>query len=457
MTESALWLPCTQMQHLDEFPPLHIASGKGAYLYDKNNNAYIDAISSWWVNLHGHCHPVINKQIKQQLDTLEHTLLASITHPTIIELAEKLVAITPTNLSKVFFADSGSAAIECALKMSLQYWHQTGKTKKQTFVSLQHGYHGETLGSLSVTDIPLFSKQYAPLLIQHLRIDSPADIFCPNDKTQTEHEQNSLNQLKALLEKQHEQICAFICEPLVQGACGMGMYSAHYLSQAKKLCEQYDVHLIADEIAVGFGRTGTMFACEQANISPDFMCLSKGLTAGYLPMSCVLTNDTIYQAFLDADLNTGLQKGFLHSHSFTGNPLAATAALASLQVFETEKTLQKNQLLITSIKEHINNIKDRHFVKNARHLGMIAAFTINHPQMLGRELLKQALKQGILIRPIGNHVYIMPPYCITQEQLGDLFDGMMQMLESIIDRISKNTSSHTEKLTYQTIDPKLLS
>lgn len=451
---SALWLPCTQMQQLQAFPPLHIERGLGVYLYDKAGNSYIDAISSWWVNLHGHCHPYINQQLKQQLDVLEHTLLAGVLHPSIVQLAEALVAITPTALTKAFFADSGSAAVECALKMSLQSWHQQGKPQKNTFVSLAEGYHGETLGSLAVTDIPLFRKQYAPLLIQHLRVPSPADIFCATEKTQAEHEADCLAVLEKLFAEKHQQICGFILEPLVQGACGMGMYSANYLVQAKKLCSEYGIHLIADEIAVGFGRTGSMFACEQAGITPDFMCLSKGLTAGYLPMSCVLTTEAIYHTFLD----DSLERGFLHSHSFTGNPLAARAALASLAVFHTEDTLANNQKKMACISQKLQSLSTQLATQEAtqkaitacRQTGMIAAFTVQHKQQIGRKIHQYALAHGVLVRPIGNQVYIMPPYCITLEEIDRLFAVLAAAVAFAI------TQPHQANAD-DNIDPKLLA
>lgn len=442
---AALWLPCTQMQQLTQNPPLHIERGDGLYLYDKTGKSYIDAISSWWVNLHGHCHPEINQKIQLQLETLEHTLLASVVHPSIEELAEKLVAISPTDLTKAFFADSGSSAIECALKMSMQSWHQRGFTQKNTFVSLEHGYHGETLGSLSVTDIPLFSRQYAPLLIQHQRIPSPSDIFCPTDLSQAAHEAASLAALEKRLAEQHMNICAFILEPLVQGACGMGMYSANYLTQAKRLCEFYNIHLIADEIAVGFGRTGHLFSCEQANMSPDFMCLSKGLTAGYMPMSCVLTTDQIYHAFLDERL----ERGFLHSHSFTGNPLAAAAALASLELFEKNHVLETNQVLISHMHKKLTQLASEKHIVHCRQTGMIAAFTVKHAQVVGQHIQRYALSQGVLVRPIGNHVYVMPPYCITTKEIDTLFNVLVDAVHFAV--------GQTPHELEQDIDPKLLA
>lgn len=435
---NALWLPCTQMHALETAPPLEIVRGQGAYLYDKNSKSYFDMISSWWVNLHGHCHPHINTKIKDQLDTLEHTLIASVTHPPILQLAEKLVKITPAPLTKAFFADSGSGAVEVALKMSLQYWQQQGFNAKKKFISLEHGYHGETVGSLSVTDIPLFSEQYKDLIVAQIRVPSPAHIFKPADMSADDYEQDCLAKLESVLQNQNEQICAIILEPLVQGATGMAMYSAQYLLEVAKLAKTYNIHVIYDEIAVGFGRTGTMFACEQMlalanaeekdDLCPDFICLSKGLTAGYLPMSCVMTTDRIYQVFYDEKV----EKGFLHSHSFTGNPLACAAALASLEIFENTHVIAQNQAKIACLAKQLAKLEQSNLpIKDSRQTGMIVAFTLDFTQNRGKELAAYCLEKGVLIRPIGNHVYLIPPYCTTLEQLSEVFEVLKLGIEQL--------------------------
>ena len=417
-SQSPLWLPCTQMQTLKD--PLNIVRGSGALLFDDQGNSLIDGISSWWVNLHGHCHPHIGAAITKQLGTLEHTLLGGVTHEPALKLAAKLIEKLP-GFDKVFFADSGSAAVESALKMSLQFWHQSGQTSKNTFVSLQHGYHGETLGSLAVTDIPLFTKQYAPLLINHKRVPSPADIFCPAGLTQSEHEQQALQKLESLLEAEHNQVCALILEPLMQGAAGMGFYSVNYLESAVALCRRYGVHVIFDEIATGFGRTGKLFALDYCEAKPDFVCLSKGLTAGYLPMSAVVTTESIYQAFLD----TSLERAFLHSHSYSGNPLGCAAALASLEVFDQDQVLVSNKDKSTRIEAGFEQLRQLPGVSRLRGLGMVWAITLTHPQVssaqLGLKVAKLARDRGLLIRPIGNQLYLMPPYCITSDQLELVF------------------------------------
>lgn len=438
---SALWHPCTQMRYHDHLPPLEIVRGQGIYLYDKQGKSYLDMISSWWVNLHGHCHPTINEKIKQQLDTLEHTLLAGIVHPSVAELAEQLTAISPAPLTKVFFADSGSSAIEIALKMSLQFWQQNGYPDKTQFIALEHGYHGETIGSLSVTDIPLFSQQFQAMLVKQIKIPSPAHLFKPNNISAIDHENDCLAKLESLLEKQHQNICAMIVEPLVQGATGMAMYSANYLIAIAKLAKKFNIHLIFDEIAVGFGRTGTMFAYEQAKLEngdcvcPDFLCLSKGLTAGYLPMSCVLTTQQIFNGFLDEHI----EKGFLHSHSFTGNPLASVASLASLQVFNQQNTLKNNQDLITYFAQQLKQLSQLNLpIIQPRQTGMIIAFTLDFQQIKGRVLAEYCLKNGVFIRPIGNHIYLMPPYCITKEQIDTVFSILAEGIKKLAKQQDNN-------------------
>ncbi|RYZ97988.1 MAG: adenosylmethionine--8-amino-7-oxononanoate transaminase, partial [Moraxellaceae bacterium] len=423
MKNSPLWHPCTQMQHHDAMPVLSINKAKGAYLYLDNpldqsglaqSQPILDAISSWWVNLHGHSHPAINTAIQQQLEQFEHVILAGFSHQPIETLAQRLVDLTPAPLTRCFFADSGSAAVEVELKMSLQFWAQStatpahtaqsGQPRRNTFISLQNGYHGETLGSLSVTDIPLFSSQYRPLLIQHLKAPSPDLSLKTAEQSDDDYVKQCLNAMQQQLEQHQDQVCAVIIEPLVQGAAGMKMYPASYLTGLRQLCDQYHVHLILDEIAVGFGRTGTLFAHEQAGICPDFLCLSKGLTAGYLPMSCVMTTDEVYQAFYSPDVS----KGFLHSHSFTGNPLAASAALASLDIFEREQTLLNNQQLAHTMQQQLQQLAQHPYIGNIRQTGMIAAFDVvqikgqpyvPEPQRM-RAISQLALKNGVLIRPI---------------------------------------------------------
>jgi len=405
-------------------PLIPIRSGSGVWLEDFDGNRYLDAISSWWVNLFGHANPRINKAIANQLELLEHVLLAGFSHEPVVRLAEKLVDITPAGLTRCFFADNGSSAVEISLKMSFHYWRNLGRSGKTKFITLSNSYHGETLGALSVGNVELYKKTYEPLLLETLTVESP-DCF---DRSPGETwESCSLRKLSAMretLEKNHAEVCAIILEPLVQCAGNMRMYHPVYLTEIRKLCDEFDLHLIADEIAVGFGRTGTLFACEQAKISPDFICLSKGLTGGYLPLSVVMTSDTVYEAFYDDYINL---TAFLHSHSYTGNPLACTAALATLEIFETDNVLDNNTFLAQKMQECTAHLADHPHVAEVRQSGMILAIEmvrdkqkrVPYPwqERRGLKIYQHALQQGALLRPLGNVVYFMPPYVITPEQI----------------------------------------
>lgn len=419
-----VWHPCTQMRDHETLPLVPIQRGEGVWLHDFEGNRYLDAVSSWWVNLFGHANPRINAALKAQLDTLEHVILAGFTHAPIVELSEKLVALAPPRLTRCFYADNGSAAIEVALKMSLHFWRNTGKAGKTRFICLENGYHGETLGALSVTDIPLFSSTYAPLLKDHLRAPSPDCSRRDEGESWESYSRRQFVHMEELLARHHHEVCAVILEPLVQGAAGMKMYHPVYLSLLREACDRYGVHLIADEIAVGFGRTGRLFACEQAGITPDFLCLSKGLTAGYLPMSVVMTTETIYEAFYD---RYETLKGFLHSHSYTGNALAARAALASLEIFESDKVLEKNRALADVMRTALLPLTEHPHVLEVRQTGMIAAVELvqdkksrapfDWRERRGLKIFEYALKKGVLLRPIGNVVYFLPPYVITPDEI----------------------------------------
>jgi len=418
-----IWHPCTQMKDHETLPIIPIKSGKGIYLYDFEGNAYIDAVSSWWVNLFGHANAEINKKVKAQIDTLEHVLLAGFTHEPAVELAHKLVNITPIKLKKAFYVDNGSSAVEAALKMSYHYHLNLGK-RKPIFLSLTNSYHGETIGALSVGDVALYKETYEPLLIANMQVPVPKD--------QTiEAASEALLALETLLIDKSDEIAAFILEPLIQGAGGMHMYHASYLSGARALTKKYDVHLIADEIMTGFGRTGKMFACEHADISPDYMTLSKGLTGGYLPLSVVMTTDEIYQAFY-CDYNE--HKAFLHSHSYTGNPLACAAALATLEIFETKNILEENEKKSIYIKEKLKDFLALPNVKEVRQQGMVSAIELKGykaEERIGLTLYKYALTQGVLLRPLGHIIYFMPPYIISYEEIDKMvqvaFDGIQRL------------------------------
>jgi len=418
-----IWHPCTQMKDHETLPLVPIKSGKGIYLYDFEGNSYIDAVSSWWVNLFGHANTVINDKIKVQLDKLEHVLLAGFTHEPAIELAHKLVNITPEALQKVFYVDNGSSAVEAALKMSYHYHLNLGK-RKPLFLSLTNSYHGETIGALSVGDVALYKETYAPLLIANMQVPVPKDQSATAAK-------EALSILETVLQEKADEIAAFILEPLIQGAGGMHMYHPNYLSGARELTKKYDIHLIADEIMTGFGRTGKMFACEHAEISPDFMTLSKGLTGGYLPLSVVMTTNDVYNAFY-CDYNE--YKAFLHSHSYTGNPLACSAALATLEIFEQNDILKQNEEKRVYIEEKVKRFKLLPNVKEIRQQGMVTAIELkgyDAKERIGLHIYEYALGQGVLLRPLGNVIYFMPPYIITYEEIDKMIEVAYQGIKTI--------------------------
>lgn len=420
---NVLWHPCTQMKDHETIPLVPISKGEGIYLYDFEGNRTIDAISSWWVNLFGHCNPYINQKIKEQLDTLEHVILAGFTHEGIVRLSERLVKLSPDGLTRCFYADNGSSAIEVALKMSY-HSHRNGGREKPLFVSLSESYHGETLGALSVGDVALYKETYEPLLIRSIQTPSP--------KNQSiEAALEAAKSFESLLQDRSDEIAALIVEPLVQGAGGMRMYHPVFLSEAKRLCEEYGVHLIADEILVGFGRTGSMFACEQAGITPDFLILSKGLTGGYLPLSVVLTTEEVYGSFY-CEYNPA--RSFLHSHSYTGNALACAAANATLDIFESENVIENNQRTIAFIAQELKRFETLARVKEVRQCGMIAAIELegfDPSQRIGLKIHQYCMTQGVLIRPLGSVIYVMTPYVITQDELKIVFDSIESSLSNI--------------------------
>ncbi len=430
-----LWHPCTQMHDHENFPLIPIKSGKGVWLEDFDGKRYLDGISSWWVNLFGHSNPIINAALKNQIDTLEHVIFAGFTHETGIELAEKLVNITPAKLSRCFYADNGSAAVEVALKMSFHFWQNQGEFQKTKFVTLENSYHGETLGALAVGDVALYKKTYAPLLMNVITAPSPDCYFREESENWADYSTRQFEKIEKILEQNANEVCAVIVEPLVQCAGGMRMYDAIYLKLLRTACDKYQIHLIADEIAVGFGRTGTLFACEQANISPDFLCLSKGLTGGYLPLSTVLTTNEIYNAFYD---DYSKLTAFLHSHSYTGNALACRAALATLGIFETQNVIQQNHVLAEKMTKLSQCFLNHPNVAEVRQTGMILAIELVKNKITrepfpwqerrGLQIHRYALSKGVLLRPLGNVIYFMPPYVITFDELTLMFDVAWQAI-----------------------------
>jgi len=451
---AVLWHPCTQMRdHAPDgaaLPMTPIARGEGAWLIDHDGRRYLDAISSWWTNLFGHANPRIGAALKDQLDRLEHVIFAGFSHEPGIRLAEELLRIAPPplpaqrgeedrRLARVFYGDNGSSAIEIALKMSFHYWRNLGRVRKQRFIALTGGYHGETLGALSVTDVPLYRATYAPLLGQPIFVDSPDAYLRDPGESREAHALRKLASMRAALERHAEEVCAVIVEPIVQCAGGMRMHDAGYLTGLRQLCDEFAVHLIADEIAVGFGRTGTLFACEQAGIAPDFLCLSKGLTGGFLPLSAVLTTQRVYDAFY-VEYASG--KAFLHSHSYTGNPLACRAALETLAIFRDEPVLERNRALAAHLAQKLAPFADHSHVAEVRQTGMIAAVELVRDKAArapfpaaerrGLRVYRYALQRGVLLRPLGDIIYFMPPYVVTPEDIDLMVEVASEGIEQAV-------------------------
>ena len=433
---AAVWHPCTQMKDHEYLPLVPIRRGEGVWLEDFDGRRYLDAVSSWWVNLFGHANPRINAAIAAQLDTLEHVILAGFTHEPVVRLSERLVALAPPGLARCFYADSGSAAVEIALKMSFHYWRNRGETRRTRFVCLENSYHGETLGALAVGDVALYKETYAPLLMEAITVPTPDAYLREAGETPADFARRRLADLEVTLERHAGEVCAVIVEPLVQCAGGMRMYDPLYLKLLREACDRLDVHLIADEIAVGFGRTGTMFACEQAGITPDFLCLGKGLTGGYLPLSVVLTRQNVYDAFYD---DYATMRAFLHSHSYTGNPLACAAANATLDIFETDGVIARNRELARVMGEALAPLAAHPHVADVRQTGMIAAVEVvkdkatREPwpwqERRGLRIYEHALTRGALLRPLGNVSYAMPPYVVTPDEIRFLAEVMAEGIE----------------------------
>ena len=423
---AAVWHPCTQMKVHESAPMLAVAGAKGPWLYDFEGNRYLDGISSWWVNLFGHGHPEINAALREQIDSLPHVMLAGATHAPAVDLAERLAKIAPGNLGHVFFASDGASATEIALKMAFHYWANNGRPGKKRFVHLEGGYHGETVGALAVTDVPLFRDAYAPLLREGIAAPFPSRNHDDHQYRGARGAQQAADALAQILEERHGEIAALILEPLVQGASGMRMYHPDYLKRARELCDRHEVLLIADEIMTGFGRTGTMFACEQAHIAPDLLCLSKGITGGYLPLSCVLSTDAIYAAFY----GDTMRHAFLHSHSYTGNALACRAACAVLDIFEREGVIAENEKRAAAFVAAAAPLAHHAGIRDFRHLGMIWAFeVVTSAKDFSLKAAQLALDRGVVLRPIGNTVYFMPPYVAGDGEFALLVEAGLAIVE----------------------------
>ena len=426
---AAVWHPCTQMkQHTHDLPLVPVVRGEGLWLYDADGRRYLDAIGSWWVNLFGHCNPRINAALADQLGKLEHVILAGFTHEPVVQLSERLSALTGGALGHCFYASDGASATEIALKMSFHYWQNIGRTQKREFVALAGGYHGETVGALAVTDVAIFRDAYAPLIRAANVVPSPDARQAEPGETAADVARRTAAALEGFLEANHERIAALIVEPLVQGAAGMAMHDPEYLRLARTLCDRFEVHLICDEIAVGCGRTGTFFAHEQAGIKPDLLCLSKGISGGYLPLSVVLTTDRVYAAFYD-DVTV---RGFLHSHSYTGNALACRAALATLDIFAEDDVLARNTARGETLERLLRPLAEHPQVRHFRRRGMILAFDVEADTGFGRRFYREALARELLLRPMGNTVYFMPPYVLTDSDAAFLADGAAAALKAAL-------------------------
>jgi len=433
---AVLWHPCTQMKDFETLPLIPIRRGTGAWLEDFEGKRYLDAVSSWWVNLFGHANPRINTALCEQLENLEHVLLAGFTHEPVIKLSERLIELAPEGLSRCFYADNGSSAVEVALKMSFHCWRNRGAASKTKFITLSNSYHGETLGALAVGDVSLYKETYRPLLMEAITVPSPDCFHREGGDSWAAHSTRMFEHMDRALANHADQVCAVIVEPLVQCAGHMRMYDPVYLKLLRAACDKYGVHLIADEIAVGFGRTGTLFACEQADVTPDFMCLSKGLTGGYLPLAVVLTGDEIYQAFYDDYQNL---TAFLHSHSYTGNPLGCRAALATLDIFADDNVIERNKALAAALTTASERFIDHPHVAEVRQHGMIVAIELvkdkaareAYPwqERRGLPIYRHGLNKGVLLRPLGNVVYFMPPYVITPEEIHLMADVAWEGIE----------------------------
>ena len=432
---ACLWHPYTQMQTAP--PPLAIVRGEGVYLYTENGRRILDGISSWWVNIHGHSHPKLNEALAAQARRLEHVVFAGCTHPPAVELAERLLAVLPSGLTRVFYSDNGSTAVEVALKLACQYWGNRGRSLRRRFVTLHHAYHGDTVGAMSASEDSLFTRPFAPMLFQVLRAHAPYCYRCPLGLERSTCQIDCLGDLERLLQEHADEVAGVLVEPMLQGAGGMIVWPAEFLAGVRRLCDRYGTLMIADEVLTGFGRTGRMFACEHAAVVPDIICLSKALTAGYLPLGATVTTDGVYDAFLSEDRT----RTFFHGHSFTANPLACAVAAASLDLFRETKALDRVSVLERRLREGLEPLAALPHVGDVRVIGGVGIVELvtdkgakaggGYLDRLGPRLAQGFLDRGLLLRPLGNVLYFMPPYVITEAEtawaLEQIRDVLMEL------------------------------
>ena len=435
-----IWHPCAQMKDYEQLPPMVIDRAKGAWLYDVYGKGYLDIVSSWWANLLGHTNEKINARIAAQLDQLEHVIFANFSHRPAIELAERLATLVPEGLTKFHFNDNGSSAVEAALKMAFQYCQQTGRTGKTRFMCLSEGYHGETIGALSVGSMDLFAEMYQPMMMDNIHIEAPDCYRCPYGETRDTCSCACFEHAERAFAAHGHETAAMIVEPLLQGSAGMRIYPEEYLRKLRALCDAHDVLLIADEIATGFGRTGRLFACERAGITPDLMCLSKGLTGGYMPMSITVVKQKIYDAFY-ADWSEG--KAFMHSHTYAGNPLGCSAALAVLDILDEENILERAEETASWLSARMEETFGAHpNVGEIRHIGLIHAVELvedraakrpfDGGRRLGYAIYRCALRHGLLLRPLGDVLYFNPPLNIGRDDLDTAIARMQQSMDEVL-------------------------
>ena len=436
-----VWHPYTQMRTAP--PPLPVVGGKGVFLYTEDGRTILDGISSWWVNIHGHSHPALNAALAEQADRLEHVMFAGCTHPPAVELAERLVARLPRGLTRVFYSDNGSTAVEVAVKLAAQYWINMGEPRRTAFVALHHAYHGDTVGAMSVSEDSIFTRAFTPLMFPISRADAPYCYRCPLGLERATCKIDCLGDLEETLAALADTAAAVIVEPMLQGAGGMITWPAEFLAGVRRLCDRFGVLMIADEVLTGFGRTGRMFACEHANVTPDIICLSKALTAGYLPLGATCTTDAVYTAFLSDDR----ARTFFHGHSFTANPLACAVAIASLDLFEREHTLDRVTRLEAQLRAGLAPFAVMPLVGEVRVIGGVGAIELvsdkttreaaGYLDAIGPMLAAAFLDRGLLLRPLGNVLYFMPPYVITEDETAWAIDQIGGVLEETMAGIGR--------------------